>query len=288
MERALARRILLRDYFSLTKPGIIFGNLVTAAGGFALASKPAFNPALCTWTLLGLSLIIASACVCNNCIDRESDQKMDRTKQRLLARGDISVQQALVFASILAFLGTLSLALFSHLLALLSALLGFVVYVALYSIFKHRLSSATLIGSIAGAMPPVVGYSAASGRLDFAAVLLFAMVALWQMPHFFAIAIYRLEEYAAAQIPVLPLKKGILATKVQMLFYIIAFVTSCFLLFVFGYAGAVYLTTSMLLGLTWLLFCLQGFKTGADKPWARKMFLFSLVVVLGLCAALAL
>src|SRR6202040_4019316 len=115
------------------------------------------------------------------------------------------------------------------------------VYVVLYSFWKYRSSLATLVGSIAGAVPPVVGYCSVSNRFDTGAVLFFLILVLWQMPHFFSIAMYRLQDYSAAAIPVLPIKKGNHRTKVHMVFYILGFIMVAILLTVFGYTGYSYL-----------------------------------------------
>lgn len=278
---------LVRTYYTLTKPGIIYGNVVTAAGGFALASKGVYNFALMIATLLGLSLIIASACVFNNYIDRDMDQKMGRTKDRALAKGLISAQNAILFAIALAVAGISILSLYVSPLALSIALIGFLIYVVFYSLIKYRSVHATLIGSFAGAVPPVVGYCAVSNTFDLGAVILFAILVLWQMPHFFAIAMYRIKDYTAAAIPVLPIKSGIKATKIQMLLYIIGLIIAATLLTIFGYTGYIYLSVAIPLGFAWLWLCIQGFKAPDDTVWARKMFIFSLVVITFLSAIIA-
>ncbi len=262
------------------------GNAITAAGGFALASKGHFDFGLFLAALAGLSLIIASACAFNNYIDRNADQMMPRTQKRALAMGVIPPRNAIVFATSLALLGALLLASFVNLMTTMIALFGFTVYVLVYSFLKYRTVHGTLIGSIAGAVPPVVGYCAVNNRFDLCAFLLFILIALWQMPHFFAIAIYRLDEYAAASIPVLPLKKGIPATKIQMLLYVIAFGICSLMLTVFGYTGPLYTIIAAVIGLVWIALSIQGFKADDDKLWARKMFLFSLVAVTALCAVI--
>lgn len=274
---------VIRNYCMLTKPGIILGNALTAAAGFALVSRGIINLWLFLATLIGLSLVIGSACVFNNYIDRELDAKMSRTKNRPLAKGVIPIKHALVFGALLGVYGTLLLAIFVNLLTAAIALFGFYVYVFLYSFKKHYTSHATLIGSIAGAVPPVVGYTAVHNGINLAAFILFMMVVMWQMPHFFAIAIYRLEDYHAASIPVLPIKKGITSTKVVMLLYIIGFILSASMLPLFGYTGYAFLIVMSLLGLIWLLFSIQGFTCHNDRSWARKMFFFSLVIVLAFC-----
>jgi len=278
----------MRTYYMLTKPGIILGNLITTVGGFALASRGVIDFGLFIAMFLGLGLIIASACVCNNAIDRKADEKMARTKNRPLPQGLISPRSALVFALVLGALGTAILARYTSLLTLLVALAGFFFYVVMYSIWKYRSSAGTLVGSISGAMPPVVGYCAAGGQLDVGAFLLFALLVLWQMPHFYSIAIYRCHEYASASIPVLPVVRGMYVTKLHMLFYILAFLATLPLLLTFHYAGYVYLITASLLGTLWLLLCIRGFKAGNDQLWARTMFRFSLLVITALSLLISL
>ena len=176
---------VIKTYIALTKPGIIMGNLFTAAGGFALASRGHFNVWPFLATLEGLALIIASACIFNNYIDRTLDGKMERTKNRPLVRGVVSPRNAIITATVLGIIGTLTLVLFTNILTGGLALFGLFVYVVLYTFLKPHTMHVILIGSIAGAIPPVVGYSAATCTLDGAALILFFMIALWQMPHFF-------------------------------------------------------------------------------------------------------
>ena len=275
-----------KAYCLLTKPGIIMGNVMTTAGGFALASKGHFDILLFMATLLGISFVIGSACVFNNYIDRFADQLMTRTQNRPLAQGSISVQGAIVFGLLLGVAGACILAFFTNLLTVAMALMGLAVYVGLYSFSKYRSIHGTLIGSVAGALPPVVGYCAVSNQLDAGGWILFAMIALWQMPHFFAIAIYRMEDYAKASIPVLPIVRGIKTAKVHMLSYILAFLGVSALLAVFGYAGWGYLILSVSLSLVWIALCARGFKCSDDRQWARQMFIFSLIIVTAQCLAI--
>ncbi len=270
---------MIRPYYALTKPGIVLGNLITATSGAALASKGHMNYQILLWTLLGLSLVMASACAFNNYIDRKSDEKMTRTKNRPLVKGVISARNAILFASILILLGLFVLFHFTNLLTVWVATGGFFVYVVLYSIWKYRSVHGTVIGSVAGGVPPVVGYCAVSNHFDMGALLLFLIVVLWQMPHFFSIAMYRLDDYIAAAIPVLPVKRGAHRTKVQMLLYIIFFMIAAWMLLAFGYAGYFYLAVSTLLGGIWIWLCMKGFKSKNDQLWARQMFRFSLVTI---------
>lgn len=263
------------------------GNLITTVAGFALASKGNLDIRLFFFTLLGLGSIIASACVFNNYIDRKADRKMERTKNRALARGIISHHRALFFAIFLGISGALILGIYTHLLALSIALLGFVIYVVLYSFWKYKTTYATVVGSVSGALPPVIGYCAVSQQLDKGALLLFALLFFWQMPHFYAIAMYRLKDYSAASIPVLPVKKGIFNTKIEMLLYIVAFIGAELLLFFYGYVGSVYLIVTSLLSLVWISLSIQGFRAKDDKIWAKKMFRVSLVVINALCLVIS-
>lgn len=291
---------MIRTYALLAKPGIVFGNLATTIAAFLLASYTT-SPGKVDWgllemTALGLAGVIGSACVFNNAIDRQADQLMARTKSRALAAGSVSLQSALFFAVVLGSIGLALLAFYANLLAAGIAVFGFFVYVAMYSFWKYRTAYATLVGSVAGALPPVIGYCAASRCLDVGAALLFLILVLWQMPHFFAIALYRSEEYAAASIPVWPLEKGTRKTKIQMLLYTAAFLAAAPLLSVCGYTGRIYLIASLVLGLAWLLLCARGFKAQSGKPsekpnekqWARQMFFLSLAVVMALSLLLAL
>lgn len=279
---------MIGAYYRLTKPGIIYGNLLTVTAGFLLASYGHINLWLLLATLVATSLVIASACVFNNYIDRDIDKLMARTKERALVTQVIKGQNALIYATVLGLIGLFVLATYTNLLTVLVGLIGFIDYVVLYGITKRRSIYGTIVGSIAGATPVVAGYTAVTNSLDSAALILFLILVFWQMPHFYAIAMYRFSDYKAAKIPVLPVKKGKQNTKLQMTIYIIAFVIATISLSVFGYTGYTYLVVMLLLGLGWLWLDLQGFKSSDDKRWARRMFLFSLVVILSLSIMLSL
>jgi protoheme IX farnesyltransferase len=274
------------NYYLMTKPGIILGNLVTVAAGFLLASKGLLDIGLFAATLAGLGLVIASACVFNNYIDRHVDRKMERTKNRPLAKGLVSERNALLFATFLGLLGALTLYSYTNVLTVCVAGVGFFVYVVLYSMWKCHTIYGTAIGSIAGAVPPVVGYCAVSNHFDAGALILFLMLVLWQMPHFFSIAIYNIEDYSAARIPVLPVIKGMLRTKVHMLVYILGFIPIALLLTLFDYTGYVYMIVTLGIGLAWLGLSVMGFKSTDDHVWGRSMFRLSLVMIAAISLAI--
>lgn len=271
------------NYYLITKPGIVLGNLLTFAAGFLLGTRGAFDLKLFIITFIGLGLIMASACIFNNYIDRERDRKMSRTQTRALVNGSMSVKTAITYGVILGIAGFALLSLFTNQLALLTAVAGFIIYVLIYSLWKSRTVYGTAIGSLAGAVPPVVGYAAASGTIDLAALLLFTLLVLWQMPHFFAIALMHLDDYKNAGVPVLPLVHGIRRTKIHMAIYILLFIGVSILFTVLGYTGNAFLALTGLLGLSWLFLSLKGFDQQDDFTWSKRMFQISLVVIGAIC-----
>jgi len=279
---------MFKTYYALTKPGIIFGNALTCLAGFMMASKGQISWELLLAVVVGLSLIIGSACVFNNCLDRRIDAKMDRTKKRALVLGLISIKRAVFFATGLLIAGSLLLALTTNAGTLIAALTGFFMYVVVYTFSKRKTSYGTVIGSISGAIPPLVGYLAVSNHLDVGALLIFLIICLWQMPHFYAIALFRLSDYESASIPVLPAVKGVQRTKVHMLLYTIAFGVAAVMPTLFGYTGYWYMAVMGLLSCIWLGMCIKGFWAGDVKRWAREVFFFSLVVVMGLAVMIPL
>lgn len=271
------------NYYLMTKPGIILGNLLTFTAGFLLASKGNFDFFLFISTLLGLAFIMASACVFNNYIDRKTDGKMKRTKNRALVTGLVSGKNALIFASCLGIFGSGLLIAYANLLAFAVAGVGFFVYVILYSMWKGKTVYGTAIGSVAGAVPPVVGYCAVSQHFDMGAFILFMILVLWQMPHFFSIALYHFDDYAAAKIPVLPFIKGVFRTKIHMVVYIIGFILTAASLTFFNYTGYTYLVVTLIMGLAWLGLGLVGFMDSNAQVWGRRMFQISLVTISVFC-----
>lgn len=190
-------------YYQLAKPGIVYGNVFVTLAAFLFAAGWHFSFPLFFATMVGLALVIASACVFNNYFDRDIDKKMQRTKTRALAAGKISNTSALMYGAVLGLVGISLLYFCVNTLTAGVALFGFVTYVFVYTPLKHRSSAALWVGAIAGATPPVVGYTAVTNRLDLVAFLLFLFLFLWQIPHFLAIAVYRFDEYKTAGVPLL-------------------------------------------------------------------------------------
>jgi protoheme IX farnesyltransferase len=272
---------LIKNFYSLTKPGIVYGNLVTAIGGFFLGSRGVvINYFTLLATLLGIALIIACGCVFNNYIDRDIDGLMKRTQNRVLVKELISGKTAIIYAVILGALGLILLLWQTNLLTVSVALVGLFVYVVLYSLlFKRNSIHGTIIGSISGAVPVLVGYCAVTNQFDIGATLLFLILAIWQMPHSYAIGICLLDDYSIAKIQILPVKKGIYYTKVSMLFYVIMFLIVALMLTLFGYTGISYLIVMGLVGFIWVALCASGFRASNNKTWARKMFICSILII---------
>ncbi|MFF2911090.1 heme o synthase [Paenibacillus sp. NPDC057934] len=266
-----------RDFITVTKPGIIRSNLIAAFAGFWLASGWHVQYGSLILTLLGTMLVMASACVFNNYFDRDLDMKMERTRDRGLPTGRLKPRTVLVYGIVLGIAGLAVLFAFCGMLAGLFGILGVFVYVVVYTLWLKRTSTwSTSVGAISGATPPVIGYVAVTGQVDLAAVLLFAMLFLWQPPHFWALGIRRKEEYRAAGFPLLPVVKGVRRTKFQMIPYVALLLPIPVLMYVYGYAGIFYLIISSLLSLMWLYLTLKGFKAKDDEVWAKQNFLFSI------------
>ncbi|MHA3115190.1 protoheme IX farnesyltransferase [Acinetobacter sp. ANC 4635] len=274
---------MLKKYIFLTKPGILFGNFVTTLGGFFLAAQGSVDILLLLLTLLGTTLVVASGCVVNNFIDQDIDDKMERTQNRALVKKTIEPQAALIFATILGISGLSLLWFFVNAYATGFAVLGFIVYVCLYSLWSKRISiHQTVIGSISGACPPVIGYTAVAHEFDVAALLVFLAYAIWQMPHSWGIAIYRFDDYKRAGIPILPVARSIFRTKVESLIYVVLFAAVLNGLYCFGYTNVFFLITFNALCAYWLYLSIIGFKAKNDQVWAKRYFLYSVILITAL------
>ncbi|TCK45842.1 protoheme IX farnesyltransferase [Leucobacter luti] len=270
-------------YYSLTKPGVLYGNVLTAAAGFLLAVGVlrSFDALLFLATIAGTTCVIAAACVLNNVLDRDIDDRMERTKKRATVSGSIGVRNAVVFSVVLFALGNIVLIAWTNWLVVVTGLVGFVTYVVLYGMLSKRMSvHGTLVGSISGAAPIFAGYVAVTGVVDAAAIFAFLAIFFWQMPEFYSIAVYRRDEYARAGVPVITVVHGIPATKVQILIYTIAYAISSVALTPLGYTGWVYAVVMGVLGAWWIVIGIQGFRTTDDNAWARRMFRFSLIIIM--------
>jgi len=205
---------------------------------------------------------------------------MVRTCHRALAREIISLHGAVCYGSLLGITGGALLWAATNLLAFAIVLAGLVIYVGVYSFLLKRNSVyGALVGSLAGTAPPLAGYCAVKNRFDLGAVILLLIFSLWQMPHCYAIAIFRIDDYAAATIPVVPVKRGIAAAKKHIIGYILAYTVATLMLSFCGYTGYRYLAVSAILGLSWLWLAWVGFRTSNDRLWAKRLFVFSILSI---------
>ena len=271
---------MVRNYFLVTKPWIVLANLLSAAGGFLLAAHGHIDMVLFSNTMTGIALVVASGCVFNNYIDRNTDIKMARTNHRVLANRLIPLKAAILYASLLGIGGVAILWFGTQMLSLVIVLLGFTIYVIIYSLhLKYNSAYSTVIGSLAGAAPPLAAYCAVSNHFDLGAIIVLAMFSLWQIPHSYAITIYRYDDYASAKIPVMPVKMSIRTTKNNIFSHIIAFILATQMLTIFGYTGYAYFIVATVLGLCWLHLAWSGYKASNDHLWAKKMYTFSILTI---------
>ncbi|WP_028988144.1 heme o synthase [Thermicanus aegyptius] len=283
MERT-GERASLGVYYRLTKPGIVFANLLGTVAGFLLAMKGApFTPDLMVtffFSLLGIALVIAGGTTLNNVIDRDIDGYMERTKDRPIHSGRVSVKAATFFGLSLAVTGEAVLAFGVHPQAALLALIGFVVYVIIYTLWLKRITTLnTVIGGISGAVPTVMGYVAVTGRMDLTAWILFSILFLWQPPHFLALAMRRHTDYKNACVPMLPNVKGFGEAKKQIFYYTVSLFPVSLMLYPLRAVGWLYLVGALLLGTVYLIKAYQGLhrRGEEEKRWASFMFRYSII-----------
>ncbi|MCM3568770.1 heme o synthase [Neobacillus mesonae] len=267
-----------KDFMALIKIGIVNSNLITTFTGIWLAlhfTGQSFLEHLDVifYTIAGSSFIIAGSCVVNNYVDRDIDHLMERTKTRPTVTGKVLPFKVLGLGIFLIGLGTLFL-FFTTITATVIGLLGVFSYVFLYTLWsKRQLVSNTIIGSISGAVPPLIGWAAVDANLDMIAWALFILMFAWQPPHFYALAMRRVNEYRAAGIPMLPVVKGFKTTKLHILFWVTVLLPLPILLVKLGIP---FLILATLLNIGWLALGIYGYKIKDDIKWAKLMFVYSL------------
>jgi heme o synthase len=289
------------DCVRLTKPRITTMVIVTALGGMWLAARTgaaAFGPG--DWlravsALLGLALVVGAANALNMYIERASDALMERTRTRPLPAGRMRPGTAIAVGVSLAVIGVPMLVLAAGALAATLATVALVLYVAVYTPLKRVTPLALVIGAIPGAMPPLVGWTAASGSMDWPGVALFGVLFFWQMPHFLAIATFRRTEYERAGIRVLPSVRGDRVTRIHVVLYALGLVATSLALVPLGVRGPVYVINAIALGAVFLGICVLGLRpllggaraaAGEGDRWARALFAVSLVYLPLLIAAM--
>ena len=243
------RRAHVTDFFELTKPNITLLVLVTTLVGFYLGSRDGIRLLLLLHTIVGTALVASGASALNQYVERDLDGRMIRTRNRPLPDGRVLPIEALLFSTVISAIGTAYLVYFVNLLTGLLGLLTLAAYIFVYTPLKTRTAWCTLIGALPGAAPPMMGWAAAKGDLDVIALSLFAILFLWQMPHFFAIAWIFTDDYARGGF--LIQGKGE-STARQIILYCSALIPISLLPTVFGVTGRIYLLGAVLLGFVYL------------------------------------
>ncbi|STY30707.1 polyprenyltransferase (cytochrome oxidase assembly factor) [Legionella wadsworthii] len=269
-----------RDYLELCKPRVVLLMLLTVVVGMYLATPGWVSIPLLLFSLFGIGLCAGSAAAINHLVDKRIDAIMARTKKRPVASGQVSVSQALGFALVMGFLGLSVLVIFVNPLTAILTFITLIGYAGIYTGYLKRATSQNIvIGGLAGAAPPLLGWTAVTNQLDPQALLLVLIIFIWTPPHFWALAIYRYEEYQHAQIPMLPVTHGIAYTKLNVYLYTILLLVVSVLPFVIGMSGLFYLIGALVLGARFLFWAHKLYRT--EKPVvAMQTFRFSIVYLM--------
>ena len=255
-----------RDYLALTKPVIVILLLVTTLAGMVVGAGRWPGIGLVLWTMLGGALSAGGASALNQYIDRDLDGRMQRTQRRPFPSGRIGEAQGLAFAIVLCLAGFYTLALAVNVLSALLSLAGMVYYVVLYSlVLKHSTTQNIVVGGGAGAIPPLVGWAAATGSLSMAAFFLFAVIFFWTPPHFWALALLRRKDYARAGVPMLPVVESERSTAWQILLYSVQLVALTLLLPLAGVGGAGFVLAAAAFGLGFIAFAWRLWRLGGHR-----------------------
>lgn len=266
-----------RDYYELTKPKVVMLLLLTALVGMCLATNTWVEPKILIWGMLGIGLLSSSAAVINHVVDHKIDSVMARTFNRPVAKGKVSIQNALIFAFVLAVVGFAALALYVNMLTAWLTLLSLVGYAVIYTMYLKRATPQNIvIGGLAGAAPPLLGWTAVTGEIHAYGLLLVLIVFTWTPPHFWALAIHREKDYAKAKIPMLPNTHGVDFTKTCIVLYTILLCLICVLPYLTGMSGALYLFGSTLLNAYFMYMALK-LKYKPEPNTAMATFRFSIL-----------
>ncbi len=278
---------VLRDIVTLLKPRIALMMLLTAAAGLYLAPVEV-EPRRTFLFLIGTVLLVCGASALNMYIERDIDGRAKRTRNRPLPAGRLRPGIALWTGLILGIGALPLLTLGVNWLTGLLGLLSLVSYVVVYTPMKQHSVGALVVGAIPGAMPPLMGWTAATGRLDLAGLSLFAIMFLWQLPHFLAITLYRTEDYNSAGYKITATEQDMLTAKVQIVLYLAALCPVTLVLVPLGVGGQLYLWTALVSGLGFFVVGAYGLRRAAGRRWARMLFSMSLLYLTVLMAALVI
>ena len=270
---------LLKSYYELCKPNVVYMMLICALVGMLLAEQYVSSYLYLFVSLSGIALCAASAAAINQVIDRETDASMTRTDQRPLPQGELSPTHASIFAFVIGVLGAMILYFFVNTLTMILTISSLIGYAFIYTVYLKRATPQNIvIGGLAGAAPPLLGWSSVTNTIDPYALLLVLIIFVWTPPHFWALAIYRKDEYAKESIPMLPVTHGVEFTKLQIVLYtIILFIVSV-LPYIVLMSGIIYLVSALILSSIFLYYSIKLF-VSEDNEIAMKTFQFSIYYI---------
>ena len=263
------------SFLDLCKPKIVLLLTLTALVGMLLTIEFYSNIFSGLGSLLGFAFLAASSAALNQIFDREMDKNMERTKKRPLAKGDITLSQALTFTAVLLFVGSSMLLYFSNLLTLLITTFGFIFYSLVYTIYlKWTTPQNIVIGGLSGALPPLIGWTAVTNEISLLPLILVLIIFLWTPPHFWPLAIDRMEEYKKEGVPMMPIAKGVSRTKKEMVIYAVLLLGASLSPFFYGLTGYFYLISTTTLNLYFIYLCIS-YLNDENNQLSMKIFNFS-------------
>ena len=277
---------LLRSYYVLCKPNVVYMMLICALVGMLLAEESVTSVTNIVVALIGIALCSGSAAAINQVIDRKADAAMTRTDQRPLPQGELSATHASSFAFVIGVAGALVLYLYINTLTMILTIASLIGYAFIYTVYLKRATPQNIvIGGLAGAAPPLLGWAAISNTIDPYALLLVLIIFVWTPPHFWALAIYRKDEYAKESIPMLPVTHGIAFTKLQIVLYTIILFIVSILPYIVLMSGGIYLISAVILSSMFMYYSIKLYFSSDDEI-AMKTFNFSIYYIFLIFVAL--
>ena len=279
---------LLKSYYELCKPNVVYMMLICAFVGMLLAEESVSSFWYLFVSLSGIAFCAASAAAINQVIDRNTDASMTRTDQRPLPQGELSATHASIFALVIGILGALILYLYVNTLTMILTLASLIGYAFIYTVYLKRATPQNIvIGGLAGAAPPLLGWASVSNTIEPYALLLVLIIFVWTPPHFWALAIHRKDEYAKESIPMLPVTHGVIFTKLQIVLYTIILFIVSLLPYVVLMSGEIYLFSALALSTVFLYYSINLYYSNDDED-AVKTFQFSIYYIFLIFLALLL
>ena len=270
---------LLKSYYELCKPNVVYMMLICAFVGMLLAEESVESFGYLIVALTGIAFCAASAAAINQVIDRKTDASMTRTDQRPLPQGELSATHASIFALIIGVFGATILFLYVNTLTMALTLASLIGYAFIYTVYLKRATPQNIvIGGLAGAAPPLLGWASITNSIDPYALLLVLIIFVWTPPHFWALAIYRKDEYAKESIPMLPVTHGVVFTKLQIVLYTIILYVVSLLPYVVLMSGEIYLFSALILSSIFLYYSINLYYS-SDIEDAMKTFQFSIYYI---------